>query len=484
MTPSHSFLIWLLDAGGLSVDDVTIVPQTSAIDAATAFKSQQVEAAVVWSPDDEQCIRAVSGARILENTIAPKKAIVGPWNHTFPHMATPPPAIEWRKEAVKWFDYWLKGKQNDIMNEGEMAVFIRDSHGPGVPDSIPGKWEWVSQWPPQNLDYQNFYLGQNSLKSTIPLQSKSVSLKYKPSSGIEASGSVMWWGDWSPNISKSDAHSLVFESEPLEEDMVILGFPQVNFRAAVSSPQCHFIARLSEVSSDSLITLVTGAGKNGSHLYSSENPSYLQEGQTYSLDIEMHFTSWTFKKGNRIRLSLSNGQWPMIWPNPSSIVMDVQTGGENPSFLTLPVVSSSFLKNRPEFDSPGNDPKLPGYETSRFGTVSGFAEISESSYDSKTGITKVIASNSGETIYPWAKWITTENIIHQTSDIDPANTSIESIYTIEIQTDSQNLKWEGILNFSSDKENFYYIFTRKLYDNSGIVIREKTWDEIIPRDYQ
>ncbi len=68
LTPSHSFLIWLLDAGGLTVNDVQIVKQASAIDAAAAFKSQQVDAAVVWSPDDEQCIRAVPGSRVLEST--------------------------------------------------------------------------------------------------------------------------------------------------------------------------------------------------------------------------------------------------------------------------------------------------------------------------------------------------------------------------------------------------------------------------------
>jgi NitT/TauT family transport system substrate-binding protein len=67
-TPSHSFLIWLLDAGGLKVSDVKIVPQISAVDAAAAFKSQQVDAAVVWSPDDELSVRAVPGSRILEST--------------------------------------------------------------------------------------------------------------------------------------------------------------------------------------------------------------------------------------------------------------------------------------------------------------------------------------------------------------------------------------------------------------------------------
>lgn len=68
LTPSHSFLLYLLNAGGLSLDDVDIKPQASAIDAAAAFKSQQVDAAVVWSPDDEQCVRAVAGSKVLEST--------------------------------------------------------------------------------------------------------------------------------------------------------------------------------------------------------------------------------------------------------------------------------------------------------------------------------------------------------------------------------------------------------------------------------
>jgi NitT/TauT family transport system substrate-binding protein len=68
MTPSHSFLLWLLDAGDLTLNDVTIVEVPSAIDAADAFKSNTVDAAVVWSPDDQDCVTKVPGARVLEST--------------------------------------------------------------------------------------------------------------------------------------------------------------------------------------------------------------------------------------------------------------------------------------------------------------------------------------------------------------------------------------------------------------------------------
>ncbi|PHI19607.1 hypothetical protein CEQ90_12080 [Lewinellaceae bacterium SD302] len=68
LTPSHSFLLYLLDAGGLKPTDINIVAQPSAVEAAQAFKSGQVDAAVVWSPDDELSVRAVPGAKILEST--------------------------------------------------------------------------------------------------------------------------------------------------------------------------------------------------------------------------------------------------------------------------------------------------------------------------------------------------------------------------------------------------------------------------------
>ncbi len=68
MTPSHSFLIWLLEAGDINPKDVQLVQVPSAIDAADAFKSNTVDAAVVWSPDDADCVSKVAGSKVLEST--------------------------------------------------------------------------------------------------------------------------------------------------------------------------------------------------------------------------------------------------------------------------------------------------------------------------------------------------------------------------------------------------------------------------------
>ena len=67
-TPSHTFLLYALDAGNLTIQDVEVVEVANAIDAAAAFKAGKVDAAVVWSPDDEDCVNNVSGSTILMST--------------------------------------------------------------------------------------------------------------------------------------------------------------------------------------------------------------------------------------------------------------------------------------------------------------------------------------------------------------------------------------------------------------------------------
>jgi NitT/TauT family transport system substrate-binding protein len=67
-TPSHTFLLWMLEAGNMRNSDVQVVEVPSAIDAAAMFKSGRVDAAVVWSPDDEDCVANVRGAKVLKST--------------------------------------------------------------------------------------------------------------------------------------------------------------------------------------------------------------------------------------------------------------------------------------------------------------------------------------------------------------------------------------------------------------------------------
>lgn len=67
-TASHSLLLNTLEAAGLSGTDVEQVKTGYGSDVATAFKAKQVDAAVVFTPDDEACISSVPGTKVLVST--------------------------------------------------------------------------------------------------------------------------------------------------------------------------------------------------------------------------------------------------------------------------------------------------------------------------------------------------------------------------------------------------------------------------------
>ena len=67
-TPSYTFILWLLEANNMTFQDVELVPVKSAIEAAAMAKSGSVDAAVVWSPDDDDIVKKMPGWKKLKTT--------------------------------------------------------------------------------------------------------------------------------------------------------------------------------------------------------------------------------------------------------------------------------------------------------------------------------------------------------------------------------------------------------------------------------
>ncbi|MGH8632340.1 MAG: CocE/NonD family hydrolase, partial [Burkholderiales bacterium] len=63
--------------------------------------------------------------RLLENLRVPVKAVMGPYQHDWPDNGQPGPTLEWRHEAVRWFNQWLRGEDTGIMKEPRLALFVR-----------------------------------------------------------------------------------------------------------------------------------------------------------------------------------------------------------------------------------------------------------------------------------------------------------------------------------------------------------------------
>jgi hypothetical protein len=421
--------------------------------------------------------------RMLEHVRAPVKAIVGPWSHYFPHDAYPKPQIEWRHEAVRWFDRWLKGRDTGILAEPRFAVFVRRWHPPGpVLEEAPGEWRFEDGWPIARVRDRVLHPQPNrTLTEPVPAGATH-RLRYVPTAGIEASGPVMWWGDVAPDQAPTDAFSLAYDTEPLAEDLEILGLPRARLNVSATAPRANWFVRLSDVAPDGTVTQVAGAGFNGTHRNSAREPEDLVPGRVFPLTIEMHFTSWVFPKGHRIRLAVGNAQWPMFWPTPHAMTTELTLGGDDPTRVHLPVVPFA-PRPRPTFLPPEESPKLPEFETLDAGTISGYGEIDQIERRVRERATRVVAADGGAMRYPWGTERYSETIVHEARDDRPEAVAVRGEHTLTLELAGRTLTWKGRLSFRSDLENFHYAYTRRLLKD-GALVREKTWNDTIPRDFQ
>jgi putative CocE/NonD family hydrolase len=421
--------------------------------------------------------------RMLENVQAPVKAMIGPWDHYFPHNAWPSPRVEWRNEAVRWFDHWLKGKDTGIMDEPRFAVYVRDYHppGPGV-NEIPGHWRWEDGWPAGRVEMQNWYAHPDHGLARQSAEAATHTLQYKPSMGLEGGGPTMWWGSITPDQQPMDEDSLVYESRPLDEPLEILGRPVARLTVSADAPRANWVVRVSDVAPDGRVTQVAGAAFNGTHRLSARAPVDLVPGEVFPLEVELHFTSWVFPRGHRIRLAVSNAQWPMLWPTPFPMSTTLGLGGPGGAHIGLPVVPPGPEK-APGFRDPEPDPELPGYETLDPGNVTGYAAITSIERDRVTGEAFGVASNTGATRYPWGVERFEERIEHRTSDANPERTSVNGQYALTEELADRVLRFEQEVELTSDLKNFRLKISRRVLVD-GEMFQERQWDEIIPRDYQ
>jgi hypothetical protein len=137
----------------------------------------------------------------------------------------------------------------------------------------------------------------------------------------------------------------------------------------------------------------------------------------------------------------------------------------------------------PAYLPPAESPALPQYATLDSGTSSGYGEISSVDRNPQTGEVKITATNTGGERFPWGEERYRETIEHRVADGAPENTLMLGTHSTEVTLPGRTLLWEAKLSFTSDRDNFYYSYQRRLLEN-GKLLREKSWKDTIPRDFQ
>lgn len=288
------------------------------------------------------------------------KALIGPWVHKYPHFAWPKPRADFHGEAIAWWNRWLRGEENGAEHMPQLRAYILDSIKPAARrDLDPGFWVSKAAW--QQPELQCFYVEQfGGLMEGMPIPhapEHGVYLRSPLDTGTMSGEYFTLKPDAEMALDQrlDDAGSLTFQTPPLAVDHDYLGRPVITLTLRCDADTANLCARLIDVHPDGTATRVSFGVLNLAHRDGNEAPHPLQRGERTTVTVTLDACGYRFRKGHRIRLSLSTAYWPMILPPPENpgVTIDVASLG-----LGLP-----RLGDHQTFDmkQPENPDPLPKY---------------------------------------------------------------------------------------------------------------------------
>jgi uncharacterized protein len=270
--------------------------------------------------------------RIYERLSGPKKLCMGPWSHIPPDLSIIPEPMDQYVDMLRWWDRWLKGKDNGITEEAPVTIFVQGGN----------TWRYEKDWPIAREERQAFFLSdEKRLERTARKEEGSDAYRAVPNVGAMA-------GLWDPmslgigyplDQGPDDLLSLAYTSDPLAADTEITGSPEVTLYVSLESGEdVNLVAKLNDVAPDGSSSLITTGWLKGSHHSSHEHPDPLKTGEVVEFRIPLWATSYLVAAGHRLRLSIACSDFPRIFPTPTNPEIRCVFGGSRSSHLTIPVV--------------------------------------------------------------------------------------------------------------------------------------------------
>jgi putative CocE/NonD family hydrolase len=299
------------------------------------------------------------------------RMVIGPWEHIinrhrvaagvdFGRQAT----IDWNGYVLRWFDYHLKGISNGVLDDPPVHLFVMGRN----------QWRAAEDWPLPQTQFTRFYLhsqgqansstGDGALSTQPPADEPADRYTYDPHdptpSAAFANGHIDGPRDISHSARRPDV--LVYETEPLTEDMEIVGPITARLFAATSAHDTDWMIRLADVHPDGRALFLGEGVIRARHRDPSRrgafNPNQLstiEPHQPYEYTIEFwRPTGNVFLRGHRIRIEISSSYYPYYLRNPNSssdnigLVKGFQSADQavfhdaaRPSYVLLPVIPTS-----------------------------------------------------------------------------------------------------------------------------------------------
>jgi uncharacterized protein len=277
--------------------------------------------------------------RLLESLTVPRRGLIGPWSHAWPHFATPGPRVGFLREATRWWDRWLKDVPNGIEDEPMLRAWLQDSVPPRAHhDHRPGRWVAAQSWPTPTVEHRPAALAPGGLMiggSSVTAASSEVAAVQ--SHGVLGGRSCSYGTAFDEALDQrgEDAVSLCFDSDPLAERMDVLGVIEAELELSANRNQALVAVRVCDVARDGTSTLITRGVLNLTHRDGHERPELLEPDRRYLVRFPLHAIGYSIPAGHRVRVAIAPACWPIVWPSPEPVRLTVFMPGSRVHFPVL-----------------------------------------------------------------------------------------------------------------------------------------------------
>ncbi len=270
---------------------------------------------------------------------------------------------------LPFYEHFLKGAKSEYQERPPVEYFVRGA------DAV----RRAETWPPQGVRYVSWQLHAAKSGSVTSLNDGSLR-RERPSGEAQTTysypnpGWMMGVVGFGPNNAPDPARRvLTFTTAPLAADLEIAGPIKLTLYASSTRDDMDFFVKLSEQMPQSAEDRgkgvnpasywITKGWLRASHraldakkstdmepYHSHSDPQPIEPGKIYPFDISIEPMAHRFKKGNRLRLEIVNGDsviTDVLWTHyyvPDKIGTDtIYHSAEHPSALTLPVMEGDDI---------------------------------------------------------------------------------------------------------------------------------------------
>ena len=410
-------------------------------------------------------------SNIVEN-IDGSKGIVGPWVHKYPHFATPEPRIGFLQEALRWWDKWLKGIETGVENDPDLRLYQMD----GV---RPQTWyteragRWVAQTPERDhhhpAEIRKYFLGDDGLTDEPATIDANV---ISPQDCGADSGEycAIWLGPEMPGDQRrDDALSAIWDGNTLDSDLVITGAPEITLCVSSDKPVAQLAVRLNHIHPDGSSTRITYGILNLCHRDGHGKSKPLPINQSVNVTLNLDQCAYTVPAGHRVRVSISNAYWPLLWPSPEATRLQIHSGTINLPLLNE-VAGSTVTFPPPEAADP--------WETT---TIREDTNSRRQETDLNTGIVHLHIVDDFGKVRDADHGLINGSIAREHWQIhpnDPLSAKGSCHWTDELERKNIRLRTEARCEMWSDKDTFYLSAKIEAFENDQLIYQRDLNDEI------